>query len=405
MTVQSETAAPITRESLASGIAKTAFAFRGYNQKNLGKTPELLEHPVYGSTVEKYLTLGSEICSEVMDLNVDLVARVRSRVEPTLQEYHEAITMVSAVELAQIEILKSVFDVSLNDADMMYGFSLGELTALVAGGVLTMKDSLSIPLQMSRDAALLAEDVTLAIVFSRSDKLIPRENVNRLCADINREGKGVIGVSAFLAPNSMLMMGQGDTIQRFKDRKDEITEERVSVRLNEGKWPPLHTPIVWQKNITNRSQFLMHTIESGLSPPSIPLLSLATGEFSYDGVNTRKVVGKWIDQPQLLWEAVDTTLLRGEETIIHVGPEPNIIPATFSRLATNVQLQTKDRMGMKTLSTIARQGWLSAILPKRANLLRAPHIRHVILEDWLLAQDEGGGNSGDVAAGDETKQV
>ena len=387
MMVQSETEAPITRDSLASGIAKTAFAFRGYNQKNLGRTPELLEHPVYGSIVEKYLKLGSEICSEVMELDVDLVARVHSRVEPTLQEYHEAITLVSSVELAQIEILKSIFDISLNDADMMYGFSLGELTALVAGGVLTLKDSLSTPLRMSRDAAELAEGVTLAIVFSRSDKIIPRENVSRLCAEINREGNGVIGVSAYLAPNSMLMMGQGDTIQRLKHRKAELTDARVSIRVNNGTWPPLHTPIVWQKNITNRSQFLMHTVESGYTPPSIPLLSLATGEFSYDGVNTREIIGKWIDQPQLLWEAVDTTLLRGEETVIHVGPEPNIIPATFGRLATNVQLQTKDNVGLRTLSTIARQGWLSAILPKRANLLRAPHIRHVVLEDWLLAQE------------------
>lgn len=396
MTVQSETSAPMTRDSIASGIARTAFAFRGYNQKNLGRTPELLQHDVYGPIVEKYLALGSEICSEAMGLKVDLVERVRSKIEPNLQEYHEAITLVAAAELAQIEILKSVFDISLNDADMMYGFSLGELTALVAGGVLTMEDSISIPLQMSRDAAALAEDVTLAILFSRSDKLLPRENVRRVCSQINKEGNGVIGVSAFLAPNSMLLMGQGNTIQRLKELKGEITEERISLRVNDGKWPPLHTPIVWQKNITNRSQFLMHTIDSGFTPPSIPLLSLATGEFSYDGVNTREVIGKWIDQPQLLWEAVDTTLLRGDDTVIHVGPEPNIIPATFSRLATNVQLQTKDQLPMRTLSTIVRQGWLSAILPKRANLLRAPHIRHIVLEDWLLSRDSGG----DVAADD-----
>lgn len=394
MMVQSETLAPATRDSLAAGIGKTAFAFRGFNQENLGRTPEMLQHPLYRPIVEKYLQLGSEICSEAMGCEIDLVARVQSRVEPTLLEYHEAITLISAAELAQVEILKSVFDISLNDADMMYGFSLGELTALVAGGVLTMRDSLNIPLQMSRDAAELADDVTLAIVFSRSDKIISRQNVQRVCAEINQEGKGVIGVSAFLAPNSMLMMGQGDTIERLRKRKKQLSDDRVSIRLNDGKWPPLHTPIVWQKNITNRAQFLMHTVESSFTPPSIPVFSLATGEFSYDGTNTREVIGKWIDHPQLLWEAVDSTLLRGEETVIHVGPGPNIIPATFNRLATNVQLQTKDRFGLRTLSSITRQGWLSGLLPKRANLLRAPHIRHVILEDWLLAQ------GGDVAADD-----
>jgi len=42
---------------------------------------------------------------------------------------------------------------------------------------------------------------------------------------------------------------------------------------------------------------------------------------------------------------------------------------------------------MHTLSRIVQYGWLSAVLPKRTNLLRAPGIVHVTLEDWLLQQD------------------
>ena len=194
---------------------------------------------------------------------------------------------------------------------------------------------------MSRDAAELADDVTLCVLFSRSGKFIPRKNVHRLCTEINAEGNGVIGVSTFLAPNSMLLIGQKDTVQRLKERKGEITTERISVRLNDDKWPPLHTPIVWQRNITDRAQFLMHTIEGGFTAPTTPLFSLATGDFSYDGDNTRDVVAQWIDKPQLLWEAVDATLARGVETVIHIGPKPNIIPATFGRLAANVALTHK----------------------------------------------------------------
>ena len=33
---------------------EAAFAFRGYNVTNLGRTPELLEHPAYGPIVEKH---------------------------------------------------------------------------------------------------------------------------------------------------------------------------------------------------------------------------------------------------------------------------------------------------------------------------------------------------------------
>ena len=150
----------ITPDALAAGIGKSAFAFRGYNVKNLGRTPELLRHRTYGPIVEQHLRRGSEICADVMQLPVDLVQRVLDEKEAALSEYHESITLIVAVELAQLEILDSVFGISLKNADMMYGFSLGELTALSAGGVLTMADALKIPLMMSRDAAELAHDVT-----------------------------------------------------------------------------------------------------------------------------------------------------------------------------------------------------------------------------------------------------
>ncbi|MEO2017437.1 MAG: ACP S-malonyltransferase [Fuerstiella sp.] len=387
MNEDSEQPEPLTQEDLAKGIPNSAFAFRGYNVTNLGRTPELLRHPTYGPIVEQHLREASEICADAMQMPIDLVQRVREEKEATLKEYHEAISLIVAVELAQIEILKKIFDIRLANANMMYGFSLGELTALSAGGVLTMADALRIPLLMSKDAADLANDATLCVLFSRSDKLIPRRNVFQLCAKINAEGKGVIGVSTFLAPNSMLLIGQADTVQRLKARTGELTSERVTVRLNDDKWPPMHTPIVWQRNITNRSQLLMHTIQGGFTEPSPPLFSLVTGDFSYDDVNMRDIVGDWTDHPQLLWEAVDTTLARGVETIIHVGPQPNIIPATFSRLAANVTLMAKDRLHMQTLSWVVHHGWLSALLPKRTNLLRAPNIAQVTLEDWLLGQE------------------
>ena len=139
-----------TRAQLAKGLGKSAFAFRGYNATNLGRTPELLRHPKYGQIVEKYLQRASDICTDVMKVPVDLIQRVRLEKEATLKEYHESIAIIVAVELAQLEILETFFEISLTDANMMYGFSLGELTALSAGGVLTLDDALKIPLMMSR---------------------------------------------------------------------------------------------------------------------------------------------------------------------------------------------------------------------------------------------------------------
>jgi hypothetical protein len=67
-----------------------------------------------------------------------------------------------------------------------------------------------------------------------------------------------------------------------------------------------------------------------------------------------------------------------------------IVPATFQRLRDNVQAQLDRKsinsIGLRAISRAVRRPWLTAILPSRTALLRAPLVEHVILEDWLLAQ-------------------
>jgi [acyl-carrier-protein] S-malonyltransferase len=140
----------------------------------------------------------------------------------------------------------------------------------------------------------------------------------------------------------------------------------------------------------------MHTVPGGLSAPNPPVVSLVTGAASYSGHNTRRLLHTWIDHPQRLWDAVYGTLAAGIRTVVHVGPAPNLIPATFRRLADNVLAQTRGRtlngLGLRAIAGLARRPWLAQMLPSQAALARAPYVQHVILEDWLLEQpaDPGG---------------
>ncbi len=65
--------------SLQERLASTAFAFRGYNVTNLGRSRELLGQPKYGPIVERYLTEASQVCHEVTGRPVDLPARAARR--------------------------------------------------------------------------------------------------------------------------------------------------------------------------------------------------------------------------------------------------------------------------------------------------------------------------------------
>jgi len=99
----------------------------------------------------------------------------------------------------------------------------------------------------------------------------------------------------------------------------------------------------------------------------------------------RDVLRQWTEKPQRLWDGVYETLASGVTTVIHIGPGPNIIPATYKRLSADVVSQTQESRSLRALSAAVRRLWLRRILPQRAALLRAPYIEHIVLEDWLLA--------------------
>ncbi|MFT5527225.1 MAG: [acyl-carrier-protein] S-malonyltransferase [Pirellulaceae bacterium] len=366
-------------------LPKAAFAFRGYNVTNIGRSAEMLEHEVYGPTVRRWLDEASAAASEILGRDINLVDRVADNRETDLSTYSDAIALIVGMELAQIEILESRFDISISDARIAMGYSLGEITALVAAKVISLNDALRVPLSLSDDCVALASGVVLAALFSKSNEL-PLGTVRRLCIEVNSEGKGVMGISAYLSPNSVLLMGQQDTLDRFKARMNNAFEFRVHLRKNDNKWPPLHTPIVWERQIPNRAAVLMHTLKGGFVKPTPPILSLVTGKVSYNDYNAREILHHWTDSPQRLWDAVYETLSMGIETVIHVGPQPNIMPATYRRLCDNVESQTRGRIGMRALAQIVSRPWLKRLLPERTALLRAPLVKQVILEDWLLDQ-------------------
>jgi [acyl-carrier-protein] S-malonyltransferase len=368
----------------------TAFAFRGYNTTNLGRTPELLERPDYGPVVEDALREGSEVCAKAIGRPVDLVSRVRRREETRdLTTYAEDVALVVSVELAQMRLLEQRFGMPMRDAKLAFGYSLGEAAALIAAGMYEMKDLLRVPLALAEDSVALAEDVTMGVLFSRGPA-IDMADVKRACVEISQRGDGVIGVSSILSPNAVLLLGQHDTVDRFKLSMAEWLPRAANLRKNPHRWPPLHTPITWQHSIPNRAAVMLQTIPGGLTAPPLPILSSVTGQDSYTAENSRELIHKWVDHPQQLWAQMVEVLEAGVQTIVHVGPEPNLIPATFKRLSEDVRGQlsghTPGKFGLRLASRMVRRKWLARMLPSAAILLRAPLIQHVNLEDWLLEQ-------------------
>ena len=375
---------------LKERISTTAFALRGYNVTNTGRNKELLEHRAYGPIVERVLKESSEACSDIMKQEVDLAERVRAEKPADLESFGVEVAMIIAMELAQLKLLEEFFNISFKKAPMMFGYSVGEASALVAGEVFTLKQILKPLTILADECAELAQDVTMGVLFSRPDAL-DIEKVESLCVHISSQGQGMIAMSAQLSPNTVLLLGQGSTIDRFKQAIPGHFKGKVLLRENPDKWPPIHTPLMWNKNITNRAALELHNIGGGFKEPTPPILSLVTGGVSYNDYNAREHLVNWLDHPQLLWEVISEMLAEGIETVIHVGPQPNLIPATFKRLSNNVTNQLEGSsiksFGLRAISAMSRRSWMRPLMTQQSALLRAPYIEHVILEDWLLDQN------------------
>jgi [acyl-carrier-protein] S-malonyltransferase len=393
LTGGSATSARVTSPlDIRKRIRSTAFAFRGFDVENVGRSVELLDHPVYGEIVARVLAEASELCSEAIHARVDLESHIRAGARTSLDFFPQDVATIVAMELAQMTVLEESLGIPARDARLSFGYSIGELSALVWSDVFTLEQLLPVPLGLCVDCVELANDLTMGVLFTRGPAL-PMDEVERLCRGISSEGHGLIGPSAFLSPNTALILGQGGTIDRLDETKGSLLthkSHKVLLRRNANRWPPLHSPLVWQKHIPDRTAMALYKTSGGERRPTPTLLSCVTGEASYDVENTREILTDWTDHPQRLWDVIDRTLAMGVETVIHVGPRPNLIPATFNRLGNNVKGHLGNKymqmIGRGVASGLSRNTWLTRLLPSRTSLLRAPFLTHVILEDWLLEQ-------------------
>jgi [acyl-carrier-protein] S-malonyltransferase len=342
-----------------------------------------LARPAYAATITRHLQSMSDVASDTLHRRVDLVARVKAAEETTLETYGDAVAMLVAVEVAQLELLQKCFGIDYHAARFSFGYSLGEIAALVAGDIIDPPNAVRVPLSVVDDCIELANSATLGILFTHSRELALDE-IRRLCLEVNQEGRGVIGISSHLAPNTILIMGQADTLDRLYARARAELNVRVHLKKNDHRWPPMHTPIVWQRQIPDRTALQMFGLPLKLAQPKPRVFSLVTGSYGYTAVNAREILHQWVDHPQRLWDAVYETLASGVTSVIHIGPAPNIIPATFRRLSEGVTSQINDSRSLRALSAAVRRQWLRRLLPQRTALLRAPFIEHIILEDWLL---------------------
>jgi len=136
---------PPTPVTLPARIQRAAFAFRGYDIANLGRSAELLAHERFGPIVRTVLNEVSALASDVLGRHIDVAARVAAEQESSLETFPEDVALIVGMGLAQLRLLEDLFGIAYSKGQLAIGYSIGELTAMIAGGVYTLDQLLPVP--------------------------------------------------------------------------------------------------------------------------------------------------------------------------------------------------------------------------------------------------------------------
>ena len=205
---------------------------------------------------------------------------------------------VFCVDLAAAAALK---EAGVN-ADILAGFSLGELPALAFSGAISYEDGFRLVCKRAEfmENASETTNAGMAAVLRLSN-----DDVERLC----KEHKNVFPVN-YNCPGQIVVAGLIEQLDLFKEQIAKAGGRYIPLKTSGG----FHSPFM----IAASADFAAEIISYNIEQPSIPTYSNVTGK-PYDG-EVKDLLARQISSP-VKWEsAVREMLSAGANTFIETGP-------------------------------------------------------------------------------------
>jgi [acyl-carrier-protein] S-malonyltransferase len=204
-------------------------------------------------------------------------------------------------------------------ADMLAGFSLGEIAALAFSGAVTYEDGFKLVCRRAQfmQSASKEAPASMAAVLK-----LPDDDVVAL----TKEYENVYAVN-FNSPGQVVVSGEANALELFKTRVKDAGGKVLPLKVSGGFHSPFMTPA--------SDQFAAELDSCVITPPSVPLYSNVSAQQYED--DYKGLLAQQIKSPVQWWRTVENMIAAGAGTFIEVGPG-KVLSGLVSRISDKVRV-------------------------------------------------------------------
>lgn len=276
--------------------AAIALTFPGQGSQSVGMLGELAAaYPVVRQTFDE----GTEA------LGADLWKMAQEGPVETLNDTRNT---QPALLCAGVAVHRVLLEQSVPDASVMAGHSLGEYTALVAAGALTLADAVPLVAMRGRlmQEAVPAGQGAMAAIIGLDDSAVAEACRNAA------QGQVVSAVN-FNSPGQVVVAGHADAVTRATELA-KAAGARRALMLDVSV--PSHCALM--RPAADRLAAQLHNVSVAMPTP--PVLHNVNVQAGHDADDIRRLLVEQLYQPVRWVETIQAIAARGIDTVIEAGP-------------------------------------------------------------------------------------
>ena len=224
--------------------------------------------------------------------------------EGSAEELKETKVTQPAIFLHSVALFKALGDSAV--PQMVAGHSLGEISALVANGVLSFDDGLRLVSQRAQAMQKACDSVpsTMAAILGLEDEL-----VESVCADVD----GVVVAANYNCPGQLIISGEIEAVNEACERLKERGAKRALVLPVGGAF---HSPLMEPA----REELAAAIEKTTFRTPTCPIYQNVSTTAVTDPAEIKKNLLFQLTAPVKWTQSVENMLKDGATKFIEVGP-------------------------------------------------------------------------------------